>query len=56
MLLFVVLWLVGYPMQVWRSLRFQYRDSKADVALCAGVWVWIIGAILTICYLIGKGV
>lgn len=52
MLLFSILWLVKYPMEVWYAMMFRNLETKTDVAACVLIWVWNIGAVLTLCYLV----
>lgn len=51
MLLFMAMWLWQYPDVVWKSLSFQLRDTKSDVAMCVAVWVYLLASVSLIAYL-----
>jgi len=54
MALFWVVWMIQYPTQIWRALTFQERETKTDIFVCCGVWVFLGGFVAFVTWMCAR--
>lgn len=54
MLFFSAFWHIRYPQVMWNVLMFRHRDSGLHILVAILVWIYLVGAVTTLSYLVNE--
>ena len=54
MLVMGIIWQIQYPTVIWRCLMFRDIENKWDIVASLGLWLYMVGAMTTLTYLVTR--